>query len=63
MSEFKVGDFVSRDGSDVQLVIETNGDDLIHVECKVPPLGGWCAIGDREWNLESRYHRVDVQTN
>lgn len=66
MSEpnFKVGDLVSRDGSDVQRIIKTNATpdsapDLITVICIVAPRTGWCDVGDVEDNLASRYNYVE----
>lgn len=67
---FKVGDVVSRDGTDRQRILEINGGgDLIHVECVKEPLGApnedggrdkpWCAIGEREWNVAWRYEYVE----
>lgn len=64
--KFRVGDIVTRDGTDRQRIIEINdAGDLIHVECIRAPLGwlnddgsrgaSWCEIGDREWNIPWRY--------
>lgn len=69
--EFKVGDLVSRDGTDVQRVLDTNDYDQILVECIVEPLGmiqddgsrgdPWCRVGEQEWNLARRYvHTRDL---
>ena len=68
MSEFpfKVGDIVTRDGTDLQRILEINeAGDLITVECIKEPLGWlnddgtrgepWCRLGDREDNLARRY--------
>lgn len=65
---FRVGDLVTRDGTDLQRVIEANGD-LITVECVKEPLGWlqedgvtrdepWCKVGDREENLARRYEHA-----
>lgn len=58
---FKVGDIVSRDGSDRQKVIEVNEfpPDMIHVECIREPREPWCEVGDREWNMANRYHLIE----
>lgn len=63
--QFKVGDLVTRDGSDVQRVLDKNADDQILVECLVAPRGfyeddgtisePWCKVGEQEWNLARRY--------
>ncbi|RXR28977.1 hypothetical protein [Sphingobium fluviale] len=66
---FKVGDIVTRDGTDLQKIIEINDvGDLILVECVKEPLGylnddgsrgtPWCAIGEQEWNLSRRYEHA-----
>jgi|JI6StandDraft_1071083.scaffolds.fasta_scaffold79693_1 hypothetical protein len=63
---FKVGDIVTRDGTDLQKIIEINDvGDLILVECIKEPLGylnddgsrdtPWCALGEQEWNISRRY--------
>lgn len=68
--KFKIGDTVTRDGTDIQKVIDVNcAGDLIHVECIKEPLGRrdengergdpWCRVGDLEWNLASRYRHVE----
>ncbi|MDO9442562.1 MAG: hypothetical protein Q7T73_16875, partial [Beijerinckiaceae bacterium] len=69
---FKVGDIVTRDGTDRQRVVETDGDTpptTITVECIKEPLGWlnddgtreepWCKIGEREFNLARRYSYAD----
>ena len=54
--DFKVGDVVSRDGSDRQLVIEvTDSSPTMTVRCIRAPSSGWCAVGDEEFNLRRRY--------
>lgn len=63
---FRVGDIVTRDGTDLQRVISTNGDDqhapdMIAVECIKDPATDelspipWCRLGEREENLARRY--------
>lgn len=68
--EFKVGDLVTRDGTDVHRVIEVIESDLIVVECVKEPLGylnedgtrdpPWTKIGERETNLARRYDFAGV---
>lgn len=75
---FKPGDLVSRDGTDVQRVLEINdAGDLMLVECIKEPLGSlnddgtrgepWLRLGEQEWNLTRRYEFageiVEGQTN
>ena len=64
---FKVGDLVTRDGTDIQRVIRADDDvcGTITVVCIKEPLGWlnddgtrgppWCKIGDEESNLARRY--------
>jgi hypothetical protein len=70
MTKFQVGDVVTRAGDDRQKILEINdGGDLIHVECIKEPMGfltvhgtrrdPWCRLGDREWNMASRYSYPD----
>lgn len=57
--QFKVGDLVTRDGTDVQRVIEEGqGYGEIIVECVRAPESGWCKIGEQEINLAGRYRRL-----
>lgn len=56
--QFQPGDLVTRDDTDVHRVIRTIGDGLIEVVCLRPPRDGWCAVGDVEINLASRYDRA-----
>jgi hypothetical protein len=65
--KFKVGDLVTRDGTDIHRVIEADdGSGLILVECVKEPLGfleedgvtrgaPWTRKGERESNLTRRY--------
>lgn len=54
--KFKVGDLVTRDGTDVQRVLEVDDDYFcIKVECIRAPLSGWCRVGEIESNLSRRY--------
>jgi hypothetical protein len=64
---FKVGDLVTRDGTDIQRVVEVDcGGQTITVECVREPLGWleedgvtrsepWCRVGEREFNMARRY--------
>lgn len=57
---FKVGDRVTRDGTDVQFVVDTNASngyppDIITVICLKAPADGWCKVGEHESNLARRY--------
>ena len=62
--KFAVGDYVTRDGSDVQLVRDLTDDGFCGTfVCVVAPSSGWCAVGDDESNLCRRYSRVDYRPN
>lgn len=64
---FKVGDLVTQDGTDVHRVVEVHdGGQCITVECIKEPLGyleedgitrsePWCRIGEQEFNMARRY--------
>lgn len=58
--EFDVGDYVTRDGTDVQLVKATNGYTGTFV-CVVSPKSKWCEIGDEEDNLCRRYQKLPIK--
>jgi hypothetical protein len=58
--EFKVGDLVTRDGTDIQRVIVVGDYNDITVECIRAPDSGWMKVGETELNLAGRYQRVDV---
>jgi hypothetical protein len=59
--EFKVGDLVTRDGTDIQRVTKKDdGYGCIEVKCIKAPDSGWCKAGDLESNLSGRYQRVHV---
>lgn len=61
---FAVGDYVTRDGSDVQLVKDLTEDGFCGTfVCVVAPSSGWCAVGEDEFNLCRRYSRVDYMPN
>jgi hypothetical protein len=55
---FKVGDQVTRDGSDIQEVIAVGGYDDITVRCIKAPEAKWCKVGEIERNLAGRYIAV-----
>lgn len=56
---FVVGDIVSRDGSDRQIVLAVGEWGDITVKCVEPSAHGWCQAGDIENNLADRYRRVE----
>jgi hypothetical protein len=60
-SKFKIGDLVTRSGTDVQRVVDINeAGDLIEVECVKPPLGFRQEDGSRGRALVShRRSRVE----
>jgi len=55
---WRAGDIVTRDGSDEHEILSNNSYDLITVRCVVAPRDGWCAVGEEEVNLASRYNFV-----
>jgi hypothetical protein len=57
---FRVGDLVTRDGTDVHRVISSNDDGFLNITvvCITAPASGWCKIGDEEANLARRYDLV-----
>jgi hypothetical protein len=57
--QFEVGDIVTRDGTDHHKVIEISDPSFFHVECIKAPETGWCAVGNREWNITRRYSFPD----
>ena len=57
--QFKVGDVVSRDGTDEQEVIEVDHEwGLITIKCIKEPINRWIKIGETEYNLPDRYALV-----
>jgi hypothetical protein len=56
----KIGDLVTRDGSDVHRV-EWIGDDGLYANmlCVKAPDSGWIEEGEHEYNKCSRYSRID----
>lgn len=57
MDEIKIGDVVTRDGTDEHLVFGINDPacDLIDVVCIKNPKSGWTKISETESNLTRRY--------
>lgn len=59
---FAEGDYVTRDGTDVQLVKDMSEcGDLATFVCVVAPTDGWCEVGEEEVNLCRRYSRVNYK--
>lgn len=59
VAPFALGELVTRDGSDVQQVVEVDqGYGSIMVECLKAPDSGWCKVGEREHNMAGRYTRI-----
>jgi hypothetical protein len=59
---FYVGDYVTRDGSDVQFVKDMADDGFFATfVCVVAPASGWCAVGEEVPNLCRRYSRIDYR--
>jgi len=52
-----VGDLLTRDGTDIQRVVEIIAYDAIVVECVRAPRSGWVEVGETETNLVRRYVR------
>jgi hypothetical protein len=73
---FRVGDIVTRGGTDRHRVISTNGDDecapdMIEIECIKEPVveycdgtfgEAWIRVGEREFSLADRYDYVGKET-
>ncbi len=61
MGRFGVGDYVTRDGSDVHQCISMPWDRAFHAtfRCVVAPSRGWCEVGEEETNSCHRYDPVD----
>lgn len=55
---FTVGDYVSRDGTDIHYVVELDSD-LITVVCIIAPADKWVKPGELEDNLTRRYNLID----
>ena len=57
----KVGDFVTRDGTDVQVVVYLTEDGHSgEFKCVRVPASVWCKVDDIEYNLARRYSPVTV---
>lgn len=55
---FCIGDIVTRDGTDRQVVIYVIDDKAMKVVCVTAPTDGWCNVGEIEDNKSSRYSLV-----
>jgi hypothetical protein len=57
---FKVGDLVTRDGTDIHRVTSSNDDGYLNIDvvCVRAPASGWCKVGEEETNLARRYELV-----
>jgi len=56
---FRVGELVTRDGTDIHRVTKADeGYGSVEVVCVKAPATGWCKVGDVESNLGARYQRV-----
>lgn len=56
---FRVGDYVSRDGTDVHRVVYLQDDfQCGEFECVIAPATGWIKVGETEFNLTRRYEKV-----
>jgi hypothetical protein len=58
---FKVGDIVTRDGTDRQIVLEVGNYGEIVVKCVKAPKSGWVKVGETESNLVQRYTKVNSE--
>ena len=60
----KIGDLVTRDGSDVHVVRYVSEDEFSgEFECLVAPASQWCAVNDVENNLCRRYSALNSTEN
>ncbi len=55
---YSVGDVVTRDGTDRQVVTFADAD-IIGVKCIKAPATEWCAVGEMDYNLARRYQMAD----
>lgn len=55
---FAVGDYVTRDGTDIHRVVDAWGGDTIKVVCVRAPKHAWCRVGDEETNMARRYRFI-----
>ena len=57
---FKVGDIVSRNGDDRQVVIEVSPEyNAMTVRCTKAPRSGWVEVGEEEFNMMRRYYLIE----
>ena len=62
--KWKVGDIVTRDGTDEHKILSKNHcGDMIEVECIVEPSTPWTKIGETENNVAWRYDFVRRPSN
>lgn len=54
---FQVGEYATRDGSDVQQVVYAV-DRFADFKCILAPLTGWCEVGEVEHNAMRRYRHL-----
>ena len=61
MGRYGVGDYVTRDGTDVHVCISMPWDRAFHgtFRCVVASSRGWCQVDDEETNSCHRYDPVD----
>jgi hypothetical protein len=53
---FRVGDLVTREGTDLHRVLSLTEDSYAgEFECVQAPETGWCKVGDIEHNVTRRY--------
>jgi len=55
--DLTIGDFVTRDGTDVHFVLSLDSD-LVKVVCVVEPNDKWAKPGELENNLTRRYTKI-----
>lgn len=60
----QVGDRVTRDGTDIHVVVSLLPDAHSgEFRCELAPASGWCKVGDVEFNLASRYRSLTVSAD
>ena len=59
-TQFKAGDFVTRDGTDIHEVVSIDSQDpgFGCFRCVKEPKSGWIKIGEIEQNLTERYSLI-----
>ncbi len=61
MKKFKVGDIITRDGTDRHIVEEVwYYGAMLTVRCTKEPEDHWISVGERENNLARRYDYDEV---